>query len=228
MTPRQAESGPRPILPTERINVRRQLELLDIVVSLGGPEMLPVTLSAAGAGLAVGEATVQSAQGFMRQNDLLCPSRGMLSATPEGFRLSELRRTDSARARLYLRDLWLDAWFTRSAVKLLRCSPEEPAVLAQRLSRHLTKTAERGMHLVEWLDYALVVEADDDGRMRLVGAHAEPPPPAPETAPPAAAPFLATAEEISGLPDGQFFAVMQAYQTLLTSRASSTPPTAPA
>ncbi|APS21007.1 hypothetical protein TK78_20290 [Streptomyces sp. Tue 6075] len=225
MTPRQAESGVRPILPTERINARRQLELLDTAVELGGPEMLPVPFPEAGSRLRVGKATVQSAQGFMRQNGLLGPSRGALTVTAEGFRLSELRRTDSARARLYLRDLWKDAWFTRSASKLLRSAPEEATVLAQRLSRHLSKTAERGMHLVEWLEYALVVEEDGEGRMQLVAARVTTPPPTP--APPAAAPLLATAEEISGLPDSQFFAVMQAYRTLLASRAhagSTTPP----
>ncbi|MGW9437245.1 hypothetical protein [Streptomyces sp. NPDC055607] len=226
MTPRQAESGVRPILPTERINVRRQLELLDAAVELGGPEMLPVPFPEAGARLGVGEATVQSAQGFMRQNGLLSPSRGALTVTAEGLRLSELRRADSARARLYLRNLWKDAWFTRSAVKLLRGAPEEATVLAQHLSRHLSKTAERGMHLVEWLDYALVVEEDGEGRMQLVATRATTPPPT--SASPAAAPLLATAEEISGLPDSQFFAVMQAYRTLLTSRAhaGSTTPSA--
>ncbi|MEE1737043.1 hypothetical protein PUR49_11105 [Streptomyces sp. BE147] len=106
MTPRQAESGARPILPTERINVRRQLKLLDIVARLSGPEMLPVPLSEAGAGLAVIEAAIKPAQGFMRQNGLLGPSRGTLAITPDGLRLSERRRTDSARARLHLRDLW--------------------------------------------------------------------------------------------------------------------------
>ncbi|MGW9412048.1 hypothetical protein [Streptomyces diastaticus] len=213
MTPRQAESEARFTLPTERINCRRQLELLDIVAELGGPEMRPVPLSEAGARLGVVEATVQYAQGFMRQNGLLGSVRGTLAVTPEGLRLFELRGTDSAHARLYLRDLWRDAWFTRSASKILRRTPEEASVLAQQLSRHLTRTPERGLHLVEWLDYALVVEADTDGRMRLAGAR----PAAP--APPAAAPLLASAEEISGLPDSQFFAVMQAYRTLLASRA---------
>jgi hypothetical protein len=218
VTPRQAESGTRLALPTERINCRRQLELLDVVAELGGPGMFTVPLSDAGARLGVGAATVQSAQGFMRQNGLLSSVRGTLAVTPEGLRLSELRKTDSARARLYLRELWKGAWFTRSASKALRRTSEEASVLAQQLSRHLTKTPERGLHLVEWLDYALVIEADADGRMRLAGARPESAPP---TAPasPAAAPLLASAEEISALPDSQFFAVMQAYRTLLASRA---------
>ncbi|MES9509148.1 hypothetical protein ABWJ92_22480 [Streptomyces sp. NPDC000609] len=218
MTRRQAESAARFTLPTERINCRRQLELLDIVAELGGPEMRPVPFSEAGARLGVGEATVQSAQGFMRQNGLLSSVRGTLAVTSEGLRLFELRGRDSAHARLYLRDLWRDAWFTRSASKILRHTPEEASALAQQLSRHLTRTPERGLHLVEWLDYALAVEADTDGRMRLAGARPAYTPPT-EPAPPAAAPLLASAEEISGLPDSQFYAVMQAYRTLLASRA---------
>ncbi|MFJ4964303.1 hypothetical protein ACIP6P_17930 [Streptomyces sp. NPDC088729] len=59
----------------------------------------------ASAQLGVSEATIRSAQGFLRQNGLLVPSRGTLAAAAEGLALCELRVTDSARARLYLRDL---------------------------------------------------------------------------------------------------------------------------
>ncbi|MFJ4964304.1 hypothetical protein ACIP6P_17935 [Streptomyces sp. NPDC088729] len=104
---------------------------------------------------------------------------------------------------------------------MFRIKSPSAAELAQHLSRGLAGTTERGLHLVEWLDYALVAEAADGGGLRLSSAH----PTAPSTLaiPQAAAmPILATAEEISGLPDDEFFAVMRTYRTLLALRAART------
>ncbi|KOU40669.1 hypothetical protein [Streptomyces sp. WM6378] len=222
MSPKMStpEGGQR-ILPTERLIPRRQLEELDLVAELGGTERLPVPAADISARMSVSIDTVTAAQGFLRQNGLFVPDRGVLAVTPEGLRLAELRAADSARARLFLKQHWRSAWFTTAAARLLTQGPLDSAELARRIGHGLSRTAERARHLVEWLDYALIVHCDQHEQVRLTdgfgrAAHAS-------TPPPTSAPVFASGQEISALSDERFFSMMQAYRTVLTSLAPASP-----
>ncbi|RPF41119.1 hypothetical protein EDD96_4909 [Streptomyces sp. Ag109_G2-6] len=212
----QEAADSRRILPTAAMTCLRQLEMIDLTASLGGPDCLPVMLAEISAHMPrkqVSKATVSSAQGFLRQGGLVESHGGAISLTAAGLRLTQLRGEDSARARLFLCNLWKSAWITTSAQQLLRQKPLDRIALADQLCGPYPR--ERGLVLVDWLDYALIVHQGEDGLLRLpqVEQNGRPSP--------AAGLPLMRAEEVSALPDDTFHAVMQAYEILLTSLRGS-------
>ncbi|WP_328676743.1 hypothetical protein OG905_23390 [Streptomyces sp. NBC_00322] len=203
------------ILPTEAMEPRRQLELLDVTARLQDKERDGTPVGAVSAAMGISEKTIAGAHGFLRQNGLLEPGAQIFTLTPAGQRLAELRSADSARARLHLGELWSSTWFTTDAIRLLEHGPQEAAVLAQHLARGLSKRIERGLHLVHWLEYALVIRKGEDGQMELANeaAHSRPAPP-----------FLGSSEAITALPRERFLAVMDGYRTIIAALASTPEP----
>ncbi|WP_445269799.1 hypothetical protein [Streptomyces sp. DSM 41634] len=215
-TKREA-SDSRRILPTAALTCLRQLELIDLTASLGGPDRPPVTLAAISVHMSrkqVSKATASSAQGFLRQGGLVESHGGAISLTAAGLRLAQLRGEDPERARLFLCDLWKSTWPTTSAQQLLQQKPLDRTALAKQLRGPYT--VERGLILVDWLDYALIVHQDEEGLVHLPQAE-----PAGQPSPATTGLPLMRAEEISALPDDKFHAVMQAYEILLTSLRGS-------
>ncbi|MFI8362407.1 hypothetical protein ACIGD1_19820 [Streptomyces sp. NPDC085612] len=207
----------RHIRPTSAMTCLRQLEMIDLTASLGGSDRPPVALAEISVHMPrkpVSKTTISSAQGFLRQGGLVESHGGAISLTPAGLRLAQLRGEDSARARLFLRDLWKSAWPTGLAQRLLEQEPLERTTLAEQLRGPYP--VERGLVLVDWLDYALIVRQDDQGLASLPQ-----PEPAGQSSPAATGLPLMRAEEISALPDEKFHAVMQAYGILLTSLRGS-------
>ncbi|MFG2337371.1 hypothetical protein [Streptomyces yangpuensis] len=207
----------RRILPTPAMTCLRQLEMIDLIASLGGPYRPPVLLAEISARMPrkrVSKATISSAQGFLRQGGLVESHGGAISLTAAGLRLAQLRGEDSARARLFLCDLWKSAWPTTSAQQLLQQKPLSRTTLAEQLRGPYA--VERGLVLVDWLDYALIVHQGEEGLVHLPQAE-----PAGQPSPAATGLPLMRAEEISALPDDKFHAVMQAYGILLTSLRGS-------
>ncbi|WP_326650597.1 MULTISPECIES: hypothetical protein [unclassified Streptomyces] len=202
------------ILPTEAMEPRRQLELLDVTARLQHKERDGAPIGAVSAAMGISEKTIAGAHGFLRQNGLLEPGCQMFALTPAGQRLAELRSADSARARLHLGELWSPTWFTTAAIRLLEHGPQEAAVLAQHLARGLSKRIERGLHLVHWLEYALVIRKGEDGQMELAREAARAPAP----------PLLGSSEAITALPRERFLAVMDGYRTIIAALASAPEP----
>ncbi|MFH7595091.1 hypothetical protein WDV06_08270 [Streptomyces racemochromogenes] len=165
--------------------------------------------------LGVAERTIADAHGFLRQNGLFEAGCQTFTLTPAGRRLAELRALDSAHARLYLRELWASAWFTTAAVGLLRPCPHDATALAEHLIRGVSRRIERGLHLVHWLEYALVVRKGEDGRMTLVRETLTPPP---------SLSFMVTSEAVAGLPRERFLKVMDAYRTITRALSPSPQP----
>ncbi|WP_327262965.1 hypothetical protein OG444_16870 [Streptomyces sp. NBC_01232] len=206
----------RNILPSGGFTSLRQLQLLDLIAEMGGSERRSIPVSEISAAAKISATTVSSAQGFLRQAGLLETHHGALAVTPSGLQLTRLRSEDSARARLFLRDLWRSAWFAKAATRFLRQAPLERTSLAEKLGQGLSSTRERGLYLVDWLDYALIVQVGEGGLVHLQGS-------SPTAEAPASNLPLTSVEEVLALPDDTFVAVMRAYTTLLTSlRGSAT------
>ncbi|MEU2314136.1 hypothetical protein [Streptomyces albidoflavus] len=215
------------MLPTERLIPGRQLELVDAVLALGG-DSRAVSAAEIGARLRLSRKSVSGAAGFLVQARLLEPGRGAWSLTEQGATLARLRVTDSARARLHLRDHWRDSWFRQRACQHLGEGPLEESELADILRAGLQGQAERGLFMVEWMVYALLLERDEEGKVRLP-ADQTPSPAADKMEQPATPlgifdPLLtSTAAEISALPDDKFIALMGAYRTIFTALAPQAP-----
>ncbi|MFD5086438.1 hypothetical protein ACFWOG_27850 [Kitasatospora sp. NPDC058406] len=159
------------IMPTERMGPRRQLTMIEVTADLGGPDRRPVAAADIARRLNLSESTVAGAPGFLAQAGLLEPGRGAWAVTPAGATLADLRRSEPTRARLFLHRHWRGTWFQQAAVRLLAHGPMEEADLAAKLGEGTPGVPERGLYLVEWLGYALIVHRDDDGRIALfVGA----------------------------------------------------------
>ncbi|WP_030761623.1 MULTISPECIES: hypothetical protein [unclassified Streptomyces] len=204
------------ILPSGGFTSLRQLKLLDVIAEMGGNNRQSIPVAEISTKVKISATTVSSAQGFLRQAGLLETHHGALAVTAAGLKLTRLRAEDSARARLFLRDHWRSAWFTKAATRFLRQGPLQRTALAEKLSHGLSSTRERGLYLVDWLDYALIVQVGEGGLVHFPDS-----PPAPEA--PASGLPLTSIEEVLALPDDTFVAVMRAYATLLTSlRAPAT------
>ncbi|GGN64769.1 hypothetical protein GCM10012285_67070 [Streptomyces kronopolitis] len=206
----------RNILPSGGFTSLRQLKLLDLIAEMGGSERRSIPVAEISAEAEISATTVSSAQGFLRQAGLLETHHGALAVTPSGLQLTRLRAEDSARARLFLSNLWRSTWFAKSATRFLRQGPLERTALAEKLGQGLSSTRERGLYLVDWLDYALIVHVAEGGLVHLSDSS-----PAAE-APTSSLP-LTSIEEVLALPDDTFVAVMRAYTTLLTSLRGTTP-----
>ncbi|WP_406512250.1 hypothetical protein OG851_17720 [Streptomyces sp. NBC_00161] len=204
----------RIIMPTGGMATLRQLKVVDAVAELGGDDRLAIPVSEIATKVELSASNISSSQGFLRQAGLLETHHGALSVTDAGFQLTRLRAEDSARARLFLHDHWQSTWFTKAAKRLLRQGPRQRTTLAEELGQGLPAAApERGLYLVDWLDYALIVHVAKDGLVRLPGSIPTPPPPAA----PASGLFLSSVEETMALPDDTFVAAMRAYGTLVSS-----------
>ncbi|MFI8106650.1 hypothetical protein [Streptomyces sp. NPDC086023] len=162
-------------------------------------------MAAVSATLGIAEKTVAGAHGFLGQNGLFEPGCQTFILTAAGLRLAELRTSDSARARLFLRELWGSSWFTLSTMRLLDAAPQDVTTLAEHLTRGISRRIERGLHLVHWLEYALVVHKEEGGQMALLR----------ETQPPQPAlPFIGSSHAVAALPRERFLEVMSAYRAI--------------
>ncbi|MFD6888788.1 hypothetical protein [Streptomyces sp. NPDC059957] len=209
-----AANEARNIMPTSGMTTQRQLQVVDAVAQLGGDDRLAISTKVIADKLDLSASNVSNSQGFLRQAGLLETHHGSLSVTAAGLQLTRLRSEDSARARLFLRDHWRSAWFTKAAKRLLRQGPKERTTLAKELGQGLAAASrERGLYLVDWLDYALIVHVAEDGTVHLPDA--VPAPPHPTT--PASGLFLSSVEATMALPDDTFVAAMRAYGTLVST-----------
>jgi hypothetical protein len=221
-----SESSRSRILPTERLTPRRQLEVIDAIAELGGPGRSAVRATTIGRQLKISPRSVSGTAGFLAQARIFRPDPGPLALTKLGLTLAQLRSTDSARARLLLRDSWQGQWFQQDAVQHLSSGPLEEAELAQRLKAGTPGPAERGLYLTEWLVYALLVDRDEQGRLTLPAAQKPPTASEPKKPEPLGIldPLMSAAPaQISALPDDQFIALMGAYQTVFASLAPRIP-----
>ncbi|MER6421930.1 hypothetical protein [Streptomyces sp. NPDC001137] len=214
------------MLPNERLTPRRNLEIIDVMAELGGPQRDDVSAMTIGERLKISPKSVASAAGFLTQAGIFQPGRGSWALTETGFAFAQLRSTDSARARLLLRDHWQGQWFHVSAQQHLSTGALEEAELARRLQASTPGPAERGLYLTEWMAYALLVDRDDQGRLTLPSAQEPPTVSTPRKPEPLGVldPLMsATATQISALPDDQFIALMGAYQTVFAALAPQIP-----
>ncbi len=213
------------ILPCERLTPRRQLETVDVLYALG-EDGKPVSARDIAAHMKLSHKSVAGVAGFLIHSGLFQPGRGAWALTEAGATLARLRATDSARARLHLRDLWQGSWFQQRAAQPLAGGPMEEGELAQYLRSGLQGQAERGLFLVEWMVYALLLERDETGVVSLPADQV--PPPETET-PPVGPPGVfdpllkTSAAEISALPDDEFIALMGAYRTVFAALAPKGP-----
>lgn len=151
------------VMPSERLATRRQLEVVDVLGELGGPQRHPVPAQVLASRLDITPKTVSRTAAFLVHGGLLRPGRGEWALTEIGYSLARLRSTDSARARLLLHDHWQDSWFHQRALERLTPGPAEEAELAAHLGSGLSATPERGAFLVEWMAYALLIDRDEHG-----------------------------------------------------------------
>ncbi|MER6503299.1 hypothetical protein ABT218_29070 [Streptomyces sp. NPDC001455] len=221
-----ATQGPF-MLPTERLTPRRHLDMVDVIADEGGADRRSVAAQDVAARLGISVKTVARAAGFLTHTGILHTGRGAWALTELGFELARLRSTDSARARLLLRDHWQGSWFHQRALKQLASGPMEDAKLAKSLAAGLPGPPERGLYLTEWMTYALLLDRDAQGRFTVPAAqHAS-------TGPGQARatgvlgvldPLLnAPTEQISALPDADFIALMGAYRTVFASLTPKVP-----
>ncbi|MFE9296545.1 hypothetical protein [Streptomyces niveus] len=220
------------MLPTESMTPRRQLEMIEIMAELGGTDRVALSGSVIAVHLGLTRKTISRAAGFLTQAGLFQPARASWALTEVGLSLARLRRTDSARARLLLRDHWKDSWFQQAAVRFLASGPLEEGAFAKRLGAGLPGRPERAVYLVEWMTYALLIERDEQGHVSL-SAVQQPSAGSAGFAPPGPGsqslldPLLgASVAQISALPDDQFVALMNAYRTVfasLTPRSAEQP-----
>ncbi|MDP9950022.1 hypothetical protein [Streptomyces sp. DSM 41269] len=219
------------MLPSERIVPRRQLELIDALAELGGADR-PVSARDVGLRMRLSKKSAAGAAGFLVHAGLLRPGRGAWGLTEAGANLARLRAADAARARLHLRDHWQGSWFQQRAADRLAAGSVEEGELARHLQVALAGPPERGLFMVEWLVYALLVERDENGTLRLP---ADQTPPQEPQKPQGAQdveeeepggpqgildPLLnATAEHVTALPDDEFIALMGAYRTVFAALA---------
>ncbi|MFJ5233196.1 hypothetical protein ACIQBJ_25295 [Kitasatospora sp. NPDC088391] len=146
---------------------RRQLDLIGVTAELGGPERKAVRVEDIARQLNLSVSTIAGAPGFLTQAGLLAPGRGAWAVTEAGATLAALRRQESIRARLFLHGHWQGTWFQQDAARLLAGGPMEEGDLAGGLGKGSPGVPERGLYLVEWLCYALIVHRDNHGRIAL-------------------------------------------------------------
>ncbi|MFE1802401.1 hypothetical protein ACFW9L_40420 [Streptomyces sp. NPDC059517] len=214
------------MLPTERLTPRRQLEIVDSMFEAGGPDCRPVAVQTIASRLGISVKTVSRASAFLSHTGILWTGKSGWTLTSLGSKLARLRSTDTARARLLLRDHWQGSWFDKRALKQLASGPMEDAKLAEALSTGLPGPRERGLYLTEWMAYALLLDRDEQGLFTLPSSQRAATTSGPETA---AGPFgvldplLNTpTEQFSALPDADFIALMGAYRTVFASLTPKT------
>lgn len=196
------------------------------MADLGGPECHPVTAKALATRLGITPKTISRATGFLTHAGILQPGRGAWALTELGYSLARLRSSDSARARLLLRDHWQDTWFQQRCQRLLASGPLEEAELAAHLCADRPGPLERGLYLTEWMTYALLLDRDEQGRLTLPVEQQTATPSGPGPSGPMGVldPLMnASAEQLSALPDVEFIALMSAYRTVFVSLTPKAP-----
>ncbi|MBR8642156.1 hypothetical protein KEF29_29605 [Streptomyces tuirus] len=199
--------------------------MVDVLYVLGG-DGRPASARDIAARMNLSHKSVAGVAGFLIHSGLFQPGRGAWALTEAGAALARLRATDSARARLHLRDLWQGSWFQQRAGQRLAAGPLEEKELANHLRAGLQGQAERGVFLVEWMVYALLLERDESGDLRLPADQVPPPEVDAQPAGPPGIfdPLLNTsAAEITALPDDEFIALMGAYRTVFAALAPKIP-----
>lgn len=212
------------VLPSERLTPRRQLLMLDAMAEAGGSDRRAMSTRDIAGLTGVAIKSVSRAVPFLLHTGLLQEEGSACALTELAFKLTQLRITDTARARLLLRDRWHGSWFHKLALKHLASGPMEDEKLARSPSAGLPGPHERGLYLTEWMAYALLLDRDEQKRF-ILPADQDTSPSAAETTHTAPFgvldPLLGTpTEHISALPDGDFIALMGAYRTVFASLAS--------
>lgn len=209
------------VLPSERLTPRREHLLIDAMWESGGFEPLAMTVNEMAELAGVSAKSVDRAVPFLLHTGLLREEGKACVLTGLACELARLRVADTARARLLLHSHWRGYWFHELAREHLAPGPMEEKELAKRLTTGLSGPCERGLHLIEWMTYALLLDRDEEGRL-ILPAGQNPPPRTDET--PHAGhfgvldPLLAVpVEQITALPDQDFITLMAACSTVLTS-----------
>ncbi|MFJ4870523.1 hypothetical protein [Streptomyces sp. NPDC088757] len=212
------------VLPSERLTPRRQLLMIDAMAQAGGAGLRAMSAQEIADLIDVSTKSVSRSIPFLVRTGLLQEQDKAFALTELASELARLRASDTARARLLLRGHWQGCWFHTLALKHLASDPLEEKELAERLSAGLPGPQERGLYLVEWMTYALLLDRDGEGRF-VLPVEQDTPPKAAESA--HAGPFgvldplLGTpTEQISALPDDDFIALMGAYRTVFRSLSS--------
>ncbi|WP_405848564.1 hypothetical protein OG211_14735 [Streptomyces niveus] len=201
--------------PTSRITPRRQLEISDLVGRLGNETQAEITAEMIHKAIGIAPKSSIEAAAFFVHAGLFRPGHRAWSPTELGKNLSRLRVEDPTRARLLLRDAWQDMWFNRRARQILANGPLPEADLARRLQTGLPGRPERGLYLVEWMSYALLVERTPDNDLMLPAA-ARPNDVSATAGAGVLDPLLrASVEQISALSEKEFIALMDGYRAIL-------------
>ena len=203
-------------LPTERMSVDRQVNMLKAIHTLGGESRAPLMISQIAQHLNVAVATAGPAARFLITASLLDGGRGIYAITEAGSQFATLWDSDTARARLLLRGLWSETWFARKTARELANGPLSESELAKRLQQGKSGPTTRGLYLVEWMTMALLVQRDEMGMI----TYASPGPQAPSSPKPestdAPPPIVMgmTIGQIRELPDRQYVAYMTAIEAI--------------
>ncbi|MEU6437502.1 hypothetical protein ABZ874_24645 [Streptomyces albidoflavus] len=189
------------------------------VLGDGGHQLVPASdLSSA---LRLAPKTISRAAGFFVHTGLLESGRGRWKLTERGAELCRLRREPrDDPARDYLGDQWgsMGVWFHEETRRLLANGALEDHVLAQRLSAKAKRPLERGIALVEWIEYAKLVTRHEDGFVTLPFSQRPPVDAAPETDSPEIAidPMAGiSAPYMTGLATGELLELTQSISKLL-------------
>ncbi|KNB50242.1 hypothetical protein [Streptomyces caatingaensis] len=149
------------VLPTDRLQVKQQIQVLCALADLTGEEARPVRNADLARHMGRYADSVTGTLGYLVGTGLAEGGLGQYRATPAGREFATLWDTDSARARLVLNRLYQDHWAAREAVRILADGPLPQEEVARLLQQGLRGKKRRGIYLVEWLAIALVVHRDE-------------------------------------------------------------------
>ncbi|WKK21338.1 hypothetical protein QZH56_20990 [Streptomyces olivoreticuli] len=157
------------MLPTDRMQVTAQIRVLQSLAELSGNDAQEVRSADLARHMGRYADSVTEAVSYLASTGLAEGGRGRYRATRAGREFAALWDTDSARARLLLRDLYHDHWAARQATRILADGLLPQEEVAARLQQGLPGKRRRGIYLVEWLVIALVVHRDKRLHLSLPG-----------------------------------------------------------
>ncbi|MFC4517307.1 hypothetical protein [Streptomyces ehimensis] len=152
--------GATKVQPTDRMQVKEQIRVGQGLAELSGKDAREVKGDDLARHLGRYADSVTQAVSYLISTGLAEGTRGRYRATSAGREFAALWDTDSARARLLLRDLYQDHWAAREVTRILADGPLPQEEVAAALHQGLPGKLRRGIYLVEWLVIALIVHRD--------------------------------------------------------------------
>jgi hypothetical protein len=132
--PNGKRARPTKVIPTERLTVKRQLDILRAFTAASGPSGKPVGNKEVAGILKIADTTVSLANNFFIETGLLVKGANGFVPAPEVVSYSRAYEWNPANAALKLAPLFAKAWFAEALTPKLSFRPMEEAEVIDTLA----------------------------------------------------------------------------------------------